>query len=61
MKVQRRSTLRERQLRAEVQRILQLLERTRQTRYQVRLLIALERGVSRRKTGIKPGSARPGR
>ena len=40
MKVQRGGSLLERQLRAEVRRILLLLERTRRTRRQVRLLIA---------------------
>ena len=46
----------DRELHAEVGRILQLLERTRRTRHQARLLIALETGVSRRKAGRKLGS-----
>jgi hypothetical protein len=61
MKLQRRSTLLEKQLRAEVRRILQLLERARRTRQQVRLLIALKTGVSRRKPGIRSRGVRPGR
>lgn len=47
MRSQPRSTLQKRQLRAEVQQILRLLERTRRTRRQARLLVALEAGVSR--------------
>ncbi len=43
----------QRRLRAEIRRILRLLERTRRTRQQVRLLIALESGASR-------GRRRPG-
>lgn len=61
MRLQRRSTLLEKQLRAEVRRILQLLERTRRTRHQVRLMIARETGASRRKPGIRSGRVRPGR
>jgi hypothetical protein len=61
MKLQRGSTLLEKQLRAEVRRILQLLERARRTRHRVRLLIALKTGVSRRKPGTRSGRVRPGR
>jgi len=61
MRVERRITLLERQLRAEVHRILQLLQRARRTRHQVRLLIALETRGSRRKPGIKYRGVRPGR
>ncbi|HLY17218.1 MAG TPA: hypothetical protein VKR61_08325 [Bryobacteraceae bacterium] len=49
MKPQARSTLFERQLRAEVRQIVQLLERTRRTRQQARLLVALETGAIRRR------------
>jgi hypothetical protein len=55
MKLPRRSPLLERQLRAEVRRIQMLLERTRRTQKQVRLLIAIEKGVSRRRAGIRSG------
>ena len=58
MGLQRRSSLFERRLHAEVQRILALLERIRLTRRQARMLIALETGASRRKTGIKAGVRR---
>ena len=61
MKLQRRSTLLERQLRAEVRRILLLLERTRRTRHRAKLLIGLQTGVSRRKQGIRSSGVRPGR
>jgi hypothetical protein len=66
MKVYRGHVVLEWQLRAEVQRILLLLERVRRTRRQVRGLIALETGGSRRKTGIRsdkvgrPQNYRPG-
>lgn len=53
MKVPPRSSLLERQLRAEVRRILLLLERSRRTRHQVRLMIALETGVARRRARIR--------
>jgi hypothetical protein len=43
-----RNTLLERQLRAEVRQILQLLERARRTRQRARLLVALETGATRR-------------
>jgi hypothetical protein len=55
MKLQRSSSVLEKQLHAEVRRILQLLERTRRTRRRIGLLIALETGASRRKTGIDSG------
>jgi len=59
MKVQRSGSLQQRQLQAEVRRILRLLERTRQTRRQVRLLVALKTGGSPGKDK-NPGSiARP--
>jgi hypothetical protein len=61
MKVHRGSPLFEKQLRAEVRRILQLLERTRRTRQQVRLLIALKTGVSHRKPRIRSGRIGPSR
>jgi hypothetical protein len=56
MRAERRNPLFQKRLHAEVRRILQLLERTRRTRGQARLLIALENRASRRKPG--PGSAR---
>ena len=46
MSVGGRSTLLERRLRAEVRRILRLLERTRRTRDLARLLIEANGGVS---------------
>jgi hypothetical protein len=48
-----------RQLRAEIRRIMLLLERIRRTRQQARLLIALETGVSRRKPRARVAGARP--
>jgi len=54
MRVKRKNPLFERQLHAEVRRILRLLDRTRRTREQVRLLIALETGASRRQKGSMP-------
>ena len=59
MKVQRGRGLFERRLRAEVRRILLLLERTRGTRRQVRLLIALRTGAPRREAGTKSGGRPP--
>jgi|HubBroStandDraft_1064217.scaffolds.fasta_scaffold496973_2 hypothetical protein len=53
MRVQRRNPLFEKQLHAEVQRILQLLERTRRTRQEARLLIARETHVLRPTTGSR--------
>jgi hypothetical protein len=55
MKVHRRESVPERQLHAEVRRILRLLERSRRTRQQARLIVALETGESRRKAGARPG------
>jgi len=55
MGVRRKNPLFERQLHAEVRRILRLLDRTRRTREQVRLLIALETGASSRKKGSMAG------
>jgi hypothetical protein len=55
MKVYRKRIVLEWQLRAEVQRILQLLERVRRTRRQVRGLIARETGASRRNTRTRSG------
>jgi hypothetical protein len=52
MGVQPRNPLFDKQLHAEVRRILRLLERTRKTRQQVRLLIA-------RETVASPRRARP--
>jgi len=54
MKVHRRGSLLDRQLHAEVRRIRRLLERSRRTRRQVCLLIALRSGARRRKAGAKP-------
>jgi hypothetical protein len=51
MKASRSTTLRNTQLLTEVRRILRLLERTRQTRRQVRMLIALRTGTPRYKRG----------
>lgn len=48
------NNLLEKQLHDEIRRILLLLERTRRTRRRARRLVALETGVSHRKTG--PGS-----
>jgi len=60
MRVQRGNPLFQKQLRAEVRRILLLLERTRRTRQQARLAIALETGVSPRRAGARAGGvARP--
>jgi hypothetical protein len=58
MKVQRGGSLLERQLRAEIRRILLLLERSRLTRRRVRLLIALRTGASRRASGTGSAGAR---
>lgn len=58
MKVPQRGSLLERQLHAEVRRILRLLERIRRTRRRIRLLVALETGASRWKTGIRSGGVR---
>jgi hypothetical protein len=56
MKVYRRGgAALEWQLRAEIRRILQLLERVRRTQRQVRGLIALETGASRQKRGTRSG------
>jgi hypothetical protein len=52
MKMQPGNRLLEKRLQVEIQRILQLLERTRRTRRQVRLLVALETRSPRRKTGV---------
>jgi len=57
MKAQRKNPLLERQLHAEVRRILLLLERTRRTRREARLLVERETGDSRRKIAIGSGSA----
>ena len=57
MKAQRKNPLLERQLHAEVRRILLLLERTRRTRREARLLVARETGTSRRKIAIGSDSA----
>ncbi len=59
MKLHQSSPLLERQLRAEVRRILQLLERTRQTRSLARTLVAIETGVSHRKPRPRPKRIRP--
>jgi hypothetical protein len=59
MRVQRRNPFFAKQLHAEVQRILRLLERTRRTRQEARLLIARETHVLRPKTGT--GSVGVGR
>lgn len=61
MNLRRKSSLQERRLRAEVRRILLLLERTRRTCRQAHLLVALTTGVSRRKPGTRPGGIRPRR
>jgi len=61
MKVPRSSSLLDRRLQAEVRRILRLLERTRRTRRRIRLWVALETGVARRRMGTKSGGARYGR
>ncbi len=58
MKVQRGGSLLERQLRAEIRRILLLLERSRLTRRRVRLLIAFRTGASRRESGTGSEGAR---
>jgi hypothetical protein len=52
------NNLLEKQLHAEIHRILQLLERTRRTRRRARRLVSLETGVSHRKTGTKSGGVR---
>jgi hypothetical protein len=60
MRVPRRGSLLERQLRAEVRRTLLLLERTRLTRRRVRSLIALRTGAPPRKLGTRsPRVGRP--
>jgi hypothetical protein len=61
MKMQPGNRLLQKRLRAEIQRILQLLERTRRTRRQVRWLVALETRTSRRRTGIGSRELRSGR
>lgn len=55
MTLRRRGTMLDRQLRAEVRRILLLLERTRSTRRRARVLIALETAGSRRGAASKAG------
>jgi hypothetical protein len=57
----RKVSLCERQLRAEVRRILRLLERTRRTRSQARLLVARETDAWRRKAAHRSSRVRPGR
>jgi hypothetical protein len=57
MRLQRGRSLFEKQLDAEVRRILALLERIRRTRRRARVLIALE-SASRRKMGIKSDGVR---
>jgi hypothetical protein len=61
MKMQPGNRLLKKRLRAEIRRILLLLERTRRTRRQVRLLVALETRTSRRRTGIGSRALRSGR
>jgi hypothetical protein len=51
----------QKRLHAEVRRILRLLERTRGTRRQARLLVALETRTSRRKTAVPFRARRTGR
>ncbi len=59
MKMEPRNRLLEKQLQAEIQRILQLLERTRRTRRKVRVLVALEARASRRRTVVPFRALRP--
>jgi hypothetical protein len=60
MKLQSERSPSDKQLRAEIRRILALLERIRRTRHQARLLIASEEArESRRKTACRSGGARP--
>lgn len=59
MKIEPRNRALEKQLQAEIQRILQLLERTRRTRRQVRLLVALDARASRRRMPLPFRAVRP--
>ena len=59
MKMAPRNRLLEKQLQTEIRRILQLLERTRQTRRKVRVLVALEARASRRRTPTPFRALRP--
>jgi hypothetical protein len=58
MRVTHQNQLLDKQLHAEIERILRLLERTRRTRQQARLLVALETGVSGRRTAASSGGIR---
>jgi hypothetical protein len=61
MKMRPWNRLFQKRLHAEMRRILRLLERTRGTRRQVRLLVALETGTPRRKTARAFRARRLGR
>jgi hypothetical protein len=52
------NNLLEKQLHAEIRRILQLLERTRRTRRRARRLVSLETGVLHQKTRTRSGGVR---
>ncbi len=60
MKMEPGNRLFRKRLHVEIQRILRLLERTRGTRRQVRLLVAMETGTPRRKTARPFRARRPG-